>query len=296
MRLACIGIGSNAIRLLIAGWDGERLTDPVRFRRGTRLFAGLQNGRLTEESMTSSVAAVSELAGLARQEGVQEIGLFATSAVRDAENGCDFVSLCEEIAGLRPTILSGEEEAVYSYIGACRGEKAAVVDIGGGSTELISGHDQEPDQACSVPMGAVRLARTIDITDAGSYAEAVRMALVSLDGAAFNAPDGSIWTGVGGTMTTLGAMMRSVPLFFEGGCEGMTAQRSEVACWGRRLSVMSLDQRREVVGLMPKRADIIPAGLAILEAVMQKYGIASMILSNQGNMDGYLKKKFRAMP
>ena len=295
MRLACVGIGSNAIRLLVAGWDGERLTEPVRFRRGTRLFAGLQNGRLTDESMRASAEAVAELASLAKSGGAEEIDLFATSAVRDAENGAAFLSLCERMAGLRPVVLSGEEEAVYSYLGACRGEKAAVADIGGGSTELIFGRGRKPERACSLPLGAVRLSREIRILDGQSYDAALEMALECLRAENFPIPAGCVWTGVGGTMTTLGAMMRSVPLFHEGGCEGMTAALSDVAEWGRRLSALPMEARREVVGLMPKRADIIPAGLAILEAVMRAYDCPRLILSNQGNMDGYLKKKFRGM-
>ena len=295
MRLSCIGIGSNAIRLLTAGWDGTRLTDSVRCRRGTRLFAGLQNGRLTEESMRKSADAVAELASLSRQSGADGIGVFATSAVRDAENGEDFIRLCEETAGLRPEILSGEEEAVYSYLGACRGDRAAVVDIGGGSTELIFGRAEEPEKACSMPLGAVRLAREAGIRDAATYEAAVEAALARVREEDFPIPVDCVWTGVGGTMTTLGAMMRAVPLFHEGGCEGMTAALADVMDWGRRLSALSVEKRRETVGLMPKRADIIPAGLAILEAVLRAYGCARLVLSNQGNMDGYLKKKFRAL-
>ena len=102
-----------------------------------------------------------------------------------------------------------------------------------------------------------------------------------------------IWTGVGGTMTTLGAMQRGIPLFDPDSCEGMGMTRREVAAWGRKLAVMPMEERRHTTGLMPHRADIIPAGIAILDAAMSVFSIGVLRLSAQGNMDGYLKKKFR---
>ena len=118
MRLACIGIGSNAIRLLIAQWSQGRLCVVRRERRGTRLFAGLVDGALTEQSIRSSVEAVAELAMIARQCGAREIFVFATSAVRDASNGDEFTHLAEEASGTHIEIITGEQEAVLSYIGA----------------------------------------------------------------------------------------------------------------------------------------------------------------------------------
>ena len=112
MRLGCIGIGSNAIRLLVAGWENGQLCGVRRERRGTRLFAGLVGGKLTEESMQSSVHAVGELAQCARDDGAQEIFVFATSAVRDAANGKTFTDRCEAACGAKVEIVSGEEEAV----------------------------------------------------------------------------------------------------------------------------------------------------------------------------------------
>ena len=296
MRLACIGIGSNAIRMLSAEWDGAALTDTLRLRHGTRLFAGLVNGALTEESIRSSAEAVRILSEEANRSGARETFLFATSAVRDASNGEKFLEACREAAGRMPEVLTGEQEAVYSYLGACRGTRAAVTDIGGGSTELTLGEGRVPFAAVSLQLGAVRLSRELRIESAAEYEAAAERALSVLDGAAraFGAEaEGRVWTGVGGTMTTLGAMIRETELFEEGGCEGMTVTPEEVRGWGRRLSAMPMEARRRVPGLMPRRADIMPAGLAILDAVMRRFGCREMHLSNRGNMDGYLKERFR---
>lgn len=298
MRLACIGIGSNAIRLLIAQWTQGRLCALRRERRGTRLFAGLVNGALTEQSIRSSVEAVAELAGLARRDGAQEIFVFATSAVRDASNGEDFTRRAEAASGTRIEIISGEQEAVLSYIGASEGGRCGVIDIGGGSTEFTIGEDEHVLGAVSLQMGAVRMNAQTPVLCCEDYEATVErcMNMIRRDAQALLSCSGAErWVGVGGTMTTLGAMQRGVPLFDARLCEGMRVPRADVCTWGRRLSRLPVAERRQIVGLMPHRADIIPSGIAILEAAMRMFGMEELTLSAHGNMDGYLKKKFREM-
>ena len=298
MRLACIGIGSNAIRLLIAQWTEGRLCALRRERRGTRLFAGLVNGALTEQSIRSSVEAVAELAVLARRDGAQEIFVFATSAVRDARNGEDFTRRAEAASGTRIEIISGEQEAVLSYIGASEGGRCGVIDIGGGSTEFTIGEDEQTLGAVSLQMGAVRMNAQTPVLRCEDYEATVErcMNMIRRDAQPLlTCPRAERWVGVGGTMTTLGAMQRGVPLFEAQLCEGMRVSRSDVCAWGRRLSRLPIAERRQIVGLMPHRADIIPSGIAILEAAMRMFGMEELALSAHGNMDGYLKKKFREM-
>lgn len=296
MRLACIGIGSNAIRLLCAGWQEGKLCTPVRERRGTRLFAGLVNGVLTQQSIGSSVDAVAELAELARKDGAQEIFVFATSAVRDAANGEEFTARCEAASGTNVEIITGEEEAVLSYIGASEGGRCGVIDIGGGSTEFTIGEDAQVLGAVSLQLGAVRMNAQTPILSLDDYEGAVErcMHIIRRDAQELLAlPAREEWAGVGGTMTTLGAMQRRVPLFTPDTCEGMTMTRAEVCSWGRKLARLPLSDRKQIVGLMPQRADIIPGGVAILEAAMRCFNMPQLRLSAHGNMDGYLKKKFK---
>ncbi len=296
MRLGCIGIGSNAIRLLVAGWENGQLCSMRRERRGTRLFAGLVGGKLTEESMQSSVNAVGELAQCARDDGAQEIFVFATSAVRDAANGKTFTDRCETACGAKVEIISGEEEAVLSYIGASEGGRCGMIDIGGGSTEFTLGEDARILGAVSLQMGAVRMNAQRPILKYEDYAATVEQCrrMIQRDAQSLLAldmkPD---WVGVGGTMTTLGAMQRAIPLFDADTCEGMTVSLADVAGWGKRLARMGLAERRQIPGLMAHRADIIPSGVAILEAAMREFDIDTLRLSAHGNMDGYLKKKFQ---
>ena len=298
MRLACIGIGSNAIRLLTAQWTEGGLCALRRERRGTRLFAGLVDGALTEGSIRSSVEAVAELAMLARRDGAQEIFVFATSAVRDASNGEDFTCRAEEASGTHIEIISGEQEAVLSYIGASEGGRCGVIDIGGGSTEFTIGEDERTLGAVSLQMGAVRMNAQTPILRREDYEATVErcMNMIRRDAQALlNCQKAQSWVGVGGTMTTLGAMHKGVALFEPDVCEGMRVTRADVCAWGRRLSRLPIAERRQIVGLMPHRADIIPSGMAILEAAMRVFGMDELALSAHGNMDGFLKKKFKEM-
>ena len=295
MRLACIGIGSNAIRLLTADWHAGRLCVVRRERRGTRLFAGLVDGALTEESIRSSVEAVGQLALLARQDGAAEVFVFATSAVRDASNAAAFTARAEAASGARVEIVSGEEEAMLSFFGASEGGSCGVIDIGGGSTEFTLGGEDGILGAISLQIGAVRMHAQQPILSVGEYEETVLRCrrIIARDAKGMLAyPPRAKWVGVGGTMTTLGAMERRIPLFDAGSCEGMHMRCEQVCAWGRRLAAMSMDARRHVDGLMPHRADIIPSGIAILEAAMLSFSMPELILSAHGNMDGYLKQKF----
>ena len=298
MRLACIGIGSNAIRLLEAEWGQEGLCAVRRERRGTRLFAGLVDGKLTEQSIQSSVDAVAELAMLARGDGAQEIFVFATSAVRDASNGEDFVRAAQAASGTHIDIITGEEEAVLSYIGASSGGRCGVIDIGGGSTEFTIGEGNDVLSAVSLQMGAVRMNTQTPISSRAVYEETVErcMHIIRRDAQCLlNLPRADSWAGVGGTMTTIGAMQCGVPLFDPDICEGMEISRADICAWGRKLARLPIAGRRQIVGLMPQRADIIPSGIAILEAAMRVFSMESIVLSAHGNMDGYLKKKFQEM-
>ena len=164
MRKAVIGIGSNSVRMLqadIAGSVGVRLR---RDREGTRLFAGLDaDGCLREEAMRTTLHAVAGMASAAREAGCGEIVLFATSATRDAKNAADFALRLREAAALELRVLSGEEEAALSFFGASGSGRCGVMDIGGGSTEVIIGEGEEAEMAVSCQMGAVRLSRLFSI-------------------------------------------------------------------------------------------------------------------------------------
>mgnify|MGYP000919314992 FL=1 len=171
MRAAVIGIGSNSVRMLVAeAADGE-IRRISRDRAGTRLFAGLDEaGNLSREAMASSCAAVKRMADSARSQGAEKVHLFATSATRDAANNADFAALLKAETGLTLEICSGDEEAALSFFGATDGGDSGVIDIGGGSTEIIIGQGMNIRCSFSCQMGAVRLFQRIPIRDHAVFA------------------------------------------------------------------------------------------------------------------------------
>ena len=154
-RIAVIVIGSNSTRLLVADECAE-LTNPIRDRIETHLFLGMSaEGNLSEEAMQRTSSAVSMLKEKANPAKL--IGVFATSASRDAKNADLFAEMICQATGETLRILSGEEEATFSFLGASCGKRCGVIDIGGGSTEIALGDETELRHACSLQLGASRL-------------------------------------------------------------------------------------------------------------------------------------------
>ncbi len=299
MKAAVIGIGSNSVRSLVAqNQDGvfERL---YRGREGTRLFAGLDDrGMLKEESIRKTADAVGRMVEAIRANGVNEFSIFATSAARDAANGQDFLRAVEAAAGTVPEILTGEQEACLSFLGASRAVKdecyCGVIDIGGGSTEIVTGQGENVECAFSCQMGAVRLFREIPIRRKEDM-EAVRKYAAEILEKKL-AEQGEIrlpetWIGTGGTFTTMAAMVKEIPWTARTRMHGTRVTREEIRNIGEKLAGMPLEERIRLPGLQPGRADIVVHGICILLTVMERFEIGTITVSEWGNMDGYLWKQ-----
>jgi exopolyphosphatase/guanosine-5'-triphosphate,3'-diphosphate pyrophosphatase len=297
MKAAVIGIGSNSVRCLLAETGEEGFSCLWRDREGTRLFAGLdERGNLSRESMDKTVAAVARMASELRHQGAEKLGIFATSAARDAANGEEFIRAVEEAAETELQILSGEEEAELSFLGAsaaAKDERCGVIDIGGGSTEIAIGTRKGIEVSFSCQMGAVRLYRKLRLDRKEDMIPVQRAAgeilkehLGACDGIAIP----KTWVGTGGTFTTLAAMVRGVPWTDRTNMHGTEIARWEIQEVGEKLADMSLAERKQLPGLQPGRADIVVHGICILLGVMDELKIKKIIVSEWGNMDGYVRK------
>ena len=296
MKTAVIGIGSNSVRMLMAEITGEEGRRLQRNRAATRLFAGLNEaGELSLPAMETTAGVVAQMAALARAAQAEDLQVFATSAVRDAVNAGDFARLVRVQAGLELRVCAGREEAELSYLGASDGGDCGVIDIGGGSTELVLGRGGVPDQALSCQMGAVRLQRLLAIDgpeDLPSVTAAARGVLAeALEGQpAWRSP--AAWRGTGGTFTALGALIRSAPWTDRTCLHGTALRRAEVERQALQLSGLTVAERKKLPSLQPGRADIVVHGICILLACMELLKIDAITVSEYGNLEGDLMRRF----
>ncbi len=296
MKAAVIGIGSNSVRMLVCEVDSQTMHRLRRAREGTRLFAGLDEGRnLSREAMAKSCQAVKQMADSARAEGCEALHLFATSATRDAANQAEFSALLLAETGLELEICSGETEAALSFFGATDGGDSGVIDIGGGSTEVIVGSDMDVRCGFSCQMGAVRLAGRIPIRDHGDLPAVERLAADILEDALRRHPAltlPTVWRGTGGTFTTLAAIMKGIRWTDRTYMHGTVLTKDFIQRIARDLADMPVEERKLLPGLQPNRADIIVHGICILIACMERLGIEEITVSEYGNLDGYVKWRY----
>lgn len=299
MRAAVIGIGSNSVRSLLADVSGADFQRLWRDREGTRLFAGLDGaGNLNRDAMDKTVSAVRRMASEVRQKGAEELAIFATSAARDAANGQEFMEEVKREAGVPLRIISGEEEAELSFLGASAAlsaDRCGMIDIGGGSTEIAIGTRAGIECAFSCQMGAVRLYRRLRLEHPDDMkpvevaaAEILDEQLRSVRG--LDLP--KAWVGTGGTFTTLAAMVLEQPWTDRTHVHGTSITSTEIRDIGEKLAGMKVEERIKLPGLQPSRADIVVHGICILLGVMERLGMNRITVSEWGNLDGYFHKYF----
>lgn len=299
MRAAVIGIGSNSVRSLLADVSGADFQRLWRDREGTRLFAGLDGtGNLNRDAMDKTVSAVRRMASEVRQKGAEELAIFATSAARDAANGQEFMEEVKREAGVPLRIISGEEEAELSFLGASAAlsaDRCGMIDIGGGSTEIAIGTRAGIECAFSCQMGAVRLYRRLRLEHPDDMKPVEVAAAEILDEHLRSFRELELpkaWVGTGGTFTTLAAMVLEQPWTDRTHVHGTSITSTEIRDIGEKLAGMKVEDRIKLPGLQPSRADIVVHGICILLGVMERLGMNRITVSEWGNLDGYFHKYF----
>ena len=295
-RVAAIDCGTNSIRLLVADVSDGVAEELVRDMRIVRLGQDVDaTGRLAPEAIERTLAATREYAETIAALHADRVRFCATSAARDASNAEEFAAAVEAIVGVRIEILTGIEEAKASFVGATRGlasdGDALVVDIGGGSTELVVGRDEVVAWSTSLDVGSVRMTERFLSTDpptAGEIDACSSYLRDALTAEALGLAPVATLVGVAGTITTVAAHAMNLPAYDRSAIHGaqLSIDQTRAAC--AALAGMTVDERRALPFMHPGRADVIGGGALVLDAVLTSLPLATdaLIVSGHDILDG----------
>ena len=303
-RRAVIDIGTNSVKLLVAEISGHDVRPLHEDSKQTRLGEGFyETQRLQPESIAKTAKAVARFAEVAREQKADSIRVIATSAARDSKNPDELLAAIKEASGLKVEIISGNQEADWAFQGVTTDPQLArqhllLLDVGGGSTEFILGQGEQKHFRQSFPLGTVRLLEKFPPGDPPTAPEftACRQWLKQfldeqvkpqLEPAMTREsklrPAGKIeLVGAGGTTSILARMEARMDDYDRDRIEATRLPRARVRWHRERLWSLPLEERKEIIGLPPKRADVILTGVAIYEAVMEAFDFPELRVSTRG--------------
>jgi len=304
-RLAAIDIGSNSVRLLVAEalrGGAYRILDEER--EPTRLGRSVsEHGRLDDESMDRTVAALRTFKEIAAGYQVTNLRTIATCAVREARNGPEFCRRVREQVGIDVEVITGDREARLAFASVqnafdLTGKNVIVADIGGGSTEVVFSTGNLIESIFSTPLGAVRLTEQFHLGE-GAEPEAFLRDVARMEAEVTSclkkrttrplfAPH--FLVGCGGTFTTLAELMMASKKEVDVPVAGYKVSHAEVRHLLDRLVKMPLRARRGMAGMTPDRADIIVAGLSIVDALMKRFRVNTLVIHTRGVRDGLVRE------
>ena len=307
MRIASIDIGTNTVLLLVADVDAEGVLHAVGHeQRFPRLGKNVDARKMIQpEGFSRLEAILKEYSAISKQLGAERIVACATSAVRDAANREEFLRILKEKTGIQIEVLSGEDEALWSYRGAIGGlnidpHKAAVLDIGGGSTEITyysqkPGSEEKELRKYSFQLGSVRITEKFLKHDPPLPIELMwAKDFIFKEYQKFPAWDTSnyILIGVAGTVTTLACLEQSLKQFDVEKVSGYVLDKRAVNMWLKRLSGLTNDRILTLSETTEGRADILTAGTLILSCFMEHFGFSRVLTSERGLRYGLVMREW----
>lgn len=288
MKCASIDIGTNTALLLIVD-AGEAIRDIADIATTVRLGEGLKKtGCISREAMDRCLKVLQEYCDTAEAHGVEFISCVGTSALREAGNGEDFIGLVGDRLGIPIRIISGRDEAYYTYLSVKNDrivdrERFLIVDIGGGSTEIIAGGGQDLRSFVSLPVGSVKLTEMFIRNDPPAEDEIEAAAVYIrpfLDERFSGYADALV--GTGGTVTTLASIVRECAYFDKEKIHGFSIPIGTVCNVVEMLRNMNVAERKAVKGMEKGREDIIVQGIVLLREMMSFYRLSECVVSTKG--------------
>jgi exopolyphosphatase/guanosine-5'-triphosphate,3'-diphosphate pyrophosphatase len=300
-RYAVVDVGTNSVKFHLAerAADGawRQLVDRAEV---TRLGEGLDDsGRLQPAPMKRTVDAIAAMADEARHRGAEAIAAVGTAGLRAAANSAEFVQAVQARCGIRVEVISGEEEARLAFLAATSGIERVngslvVFETGGGSTQFTFGQEERVEEQFSVPVGAVRFTEQFGldgVVDDGTTAaalDAIAADLASLDGR----PTPAALVGMGGAVTNLAAVKHELVTYDPEIVQGSVLDLGDLDREIELFRTRSAEERRAIVGLQPKRAEVILAGACVVRTVLGKLGRESLVVSDRGLRHRLLVERF----
>ncbi len=295
-RLAVIDLGSNSFRLVVFsthdGWwqRTDEIYEPVRIGEGLAA-----TGRLGAEPIRRALASLDVFAHFCEASGLgrEEVDAVATSAIRDAENADELLSAARRQTGLPIRVLSASEEAWYGHLAAVNSTTltdGCVLDLGGGSLQLVSVCARHSLRSASWPLGAVRMSELF-LPESGpaqpAHVQALREHVAAtLQGSEWLSAQGRRIVGLGGTARNLAAAAQRAQRLPGGGVQGFRISRKTLAALGQRLAKLPAKERAKVPGIKPARADLILAGAVVIDTVLEVGGFEALEVTEAGLREG----------
>jgi exopolyphosphatase / guanosine-5'-triphosphate,3'-diphosphate pyrophosphatase len=298
-RLAAVDVGTNSTRLLVADVEGGRVVaEHAREMIITRLGKGVdRTGRFDPAALHRTLDVLAGYGATCRRLGVQGRRVVATSATRDAGNRQEFLDGVWALLGVEAEVLSGEAEAATSYRGATHdlpGDgRTLVVDIGGGSTELILGTTRNPEAMVSLDLGCVRLHERHLHTDPPTATEVAALRadaatqLARVTGTLDPASAERV-VGVAGTITTVTAIGLGLAVYDPRRIHRSALSAAEIAAVAEKLAAMTVAERAAIPVMAKGREDVIAAGALLLDELVRTFGFQRVIASETDILDGVL--------
>jgi exopolyphosphatase/guanosine-5'-triphosphate,3'-diphosphate pyrophosphatase len=294
--VAAVDCGTNSIRLLVADVDGRDKVDVHREMRVVRLGQGVdRTGELAPEAIERTRVALLDYTATCRSLGAERVRMVATSASRDARNRRDFEAMVHEVLGVAPEVVSGDEEAALSFEGATRGLDPAdgpflVMDIGGGSTELVLGTERV-EAARSVDVGCVRLterhlAGDPPTREQVAAAEADVEAGLALVREVVPVERARTAVGLAGSVTTVAALALGLQQYDSERIHLSRIPAADVRSVTDRLLAMPRADRAALPVMHPGRVDVIGAGALVLATLVDRLGLHEVLVSESDILDG----------
>lgn len=299
-NFAVIDIGTNSTRMLIFRSDEGNLVRVNKSVRYTRMGQDVnRTGQLHPDAQKRNLEALEEFKNITKDYDVKEIYIFGTSAMRDAENTSEFTDQVKEKLGLDIEVISGEDEARFGFIGVsqCFDEKIFIFDVGGGSTEFIFGENNQLEKMISLNLGCVRATEEYLFSDPPTFQELERLnediyaeLVKKIRNLVPSRPYKLI--GIGGTATSLSTIRQGLSIYDSEKVHKSTVTRDELEYMIDDLSKKTIDERKIITGLEPKRADIILAGALIILNILKVTGEKNFIVCDYDNLEGAAYQRF----